>query len=242
MSPPTTGDQLMQFVCALGWLRTSLPDFTTLLAPLADLMKKVYYVAGGLRTKRAVSKISLVEVGWSQNSTACFERCKNALLHAISLAHRNEILRLCVYTDASERHWSSVITQVPHTDLNENHADQQHEPLAFLSGTFTGAPFRWSIADKEGYAIMQTCERMDYLLRCPAGFSLFSDRRNLVYIFDPRGQNPGLAQHSEARALRWALNISSYNYVIEFIPGVDNVWADLLSRWVASAVRRLSLF
>jgi hypothetical protein len=169
MSPPAMGDQLMQFVCALGWLRTSMPEFTTVIAPLAELMNNVYSAAGGLRTKRAVSKIPLTDVGWSRDSAACFERCKNSLLHATSLAHRNEHLGLCVYTDASERHWSSVITQVPPADLNEPHADQRHEPLAFLSGTFVGAPFRWSIANKEGCAIVQTCERMDYLLRCPAG-------------------------------------------------------------------------
>jgi RNase H-like domain found in reverse transcriptase len=127
------------------------------------------------------------------------------------------------YTDASERHWSSIITQVPHADLELPHADQSHAPLAFLSGSFVGAPFRWSIADKEGFAIMHTCQRLDYLLRCPAGFSLFSDHRNLIYIFDPRGHNPGLAQHSEARLLRWALKLSSYHYVIEYIAGSDNV-------------------
>jgi hypothetical protein len=80
---------------------------------------------------------------------------------------------------------------------------------------------------------------MDYLLRCPAGFSLFSDHRNLDCIFDPRGRNPGVAQHSEACLLRWAMKLSSHNYVIEYITGEDNEWADLMSRWSAPVARRV---
>jgi hypothetical protein len=137
MQVPTTGAELMQFVCALGWLRTSLPEFTTLTAPLTDLLHKVHNAAGGARTKKAVAKIILTDVGWSTDSVSCFDRCKDALINATSLAHRDECLRLCVYTDASERHWSSVITQVPYTDLGLPHDDESHEPLAFLSGSFT---------------------------------------------------------------------------------------------------------
>jgi RNase H-like domain found in reverse transcriptase len=142
MPMPTTGAQLMQFVCALGWLRTSLPVFTTLVEPLMDILQAVHSAAGGARTKTAVAKIALADVGWTAKSVECFDTCKKALINATSLAHRDESLRLCVYTDASERHWSSVITQVPYTDLGLPHAEQRHQPLAFLSGSFTGAPFR----------------------------------------------------------------------------------------------------
>jgi hypothetical protein len=61
----------------------------------------------------------------------------------------------------------------------------------------------------------------------------------MIYIFDSRDRNPGVAQHSEARLLRWAMKLSSYNYVIEYIPGEDNVWADLLSRWSEPVARRV---
>jgi hypothetical protein len=44
--------------------------------------------------------------------------------------------------------------------------DQDHEPLVFLSGTFSGAPERWSIVE-EAYAIVETFRRVDYLLHRP---------------------------------------------------------------------------
>jgi RNase H-like domain found in reverse transcriptase len=70
-------------------------------------------------------------VGWSHIESEYFNTYKVALQNATSLAHRNEELRLCVYTDASERYWSSVVTQVLHDDLFLPHAEQNHELLAF---------------------------------------------------------------------------------------------------------------
>jgi hypothetical protein len=87
----------MQFVCAMGWLRTSLHEFTTLIHPLSTFLTAVHTAAGGARTKNAVAKIILNELGWSATEVACFEACKQALIHATCLAHRDESLRLCVY-------------------------------------------------------------------------------------------------------------------------------------------------
>jgi hypothetical protein len=44
---PTTGADLQQFVCALNWMRTSIPSFATLIAPLQILLESVYQAAGG---------------------------------------------------------------------------------------------------------------------------------------------------------------------------------------------------
>jgi RNase H-like domain found in reverse transcriptase len=91
----------------------------------------------------------------------------------------------------------------------------------------------WSIVEKEAYAIVASCERIDWLLQRPDGFSLFTDHQNLVYIFHPYGLDPGIAAHTAAKLTRWALKLSAYNYTIEHVPGTDNVWADMLTRWAA---------
>ena len=31
--------------------------------------------------------------------------------------------------------------------------------------------------------------------------------------------------------MRWATKLSAFKYVTEYIPGEENVWADMLSRW-----------
>jgi hypothetical protein len=77
----------MQFVCVLGWLRTNLPEFTTLIAPLMDILQLVHAAAGGARTKKSVAEISLADAGWSRKEFASFDQRENALRHATSLVH-----------------------------------------------------------------------------------------------------------------------------------------------------------
>lgn len=42
MIPPTNGAELQQFVCALQWMKTSIPMFTKLVELLHSIMNKVY--------------------------------------------------------------------------------------------------------------------------------------------------------------------------------------------------------
>jgi RNase H-like domain found in reverse transcriptase len=105
----------------------------------------------------------------------------------VTLAHVSQTKRVCLYTDASTSFSSSITTQVPPEDLDLPLAEQRHEPLAFMSGAFTGASGRWSIIEKEAFAILASCERLDWLLLRPEGFSLFTDHTNLIYIFNPHG-------------------------------------------------------
>jgi hypothetical protein len=158
-------------------------------------------------------------------------------LKAVTLAHPLPNRRICVYSDASSLFWSAVITQVPPEHLDLPPADQHHEPLAFLSGKFTGASSRWPIIEKEAYAILAACDRLTWLLQRPEGFSIFTDHHNLTYIFNPYGHNPGISSHTAAKLIRWALKMSSYQYTIEHVPGVENLWPDLLTRWAAPVAR-----
>ena len=61
--------------------------------------------------------------------------------------------------------------------------DMTHEPLAFLSGSFKGSQLRWATIDKEGFAIVSTFRRLEHLLW--NGVHIFTDHRNLAYIFNP---------------------------------------------------------
>jgi RNase H-like domain found in reverse transcriptase len=76
---------------------------------------------------------------------------------------------------------------------------------------------------KRTFAIVTTCERLDWLLQSVPHFSLFCNHRNLQYIFDLFGQNPQVAKHTANKMIRWALRISTFPYVMEFVPGLDSV-------------------
>lgn len=79
-----------------------------------------------------------------------------------------------------------------------------------------------------------------WLVASPEGFDLCTDHRNIVFIFDPLSLKPDLSQSSIKQVMRWAVLMNMYNYVCIHVPGVDNVWADLLGRWSAPiTIRRI---
>ncbi|CAM9725895.1 unnamed protein product [Sphacelaria rigidula] len=90
-----------------------------------------------------------------------------------------------MFLGAFECHWGSFVTQVPDAEMQQRLPveDLTHEPLAFLSGTFEGSQMRWGTIDKDGFAIVSTFRRVEHLLW--DGIHIFTDHRNLAYIFNP---------------------------------------------------------
>lgn len=148
----------------------------------------------------------------------------------VTLAHRDESKRLCIYTDASDTHWSVIVTQVLFSDLPLPHSKQAHEPLAFHSGRFSPTQIGWSTVEKEAFAVLAAVERSHWLAAFPAGFDLFTDHNNLIFIFDPMRIMSDIGQGTLRNVLRWAVRMSTYNYVCIHIRCADNLWADLLTR------------
>ena len=195
------------------------------------LLERVFAAAGGKRNKQLADRVKLVDVGWDSSHILALERTKAALSHVVELCHPDPAKRLCFFADASEQHWGSVITQVPVDQLDRPLEAQNHGPLMFLSGTLSGAAKRWSIVEKEAYAIVETLVRADYLLHPAAGFELFTDHRNLKFIFNTNSVAGSVPKYTAQKLERWALLLMGYHYTIHDIPGEVNVWADLLSRW-----------
>lgn len=110
--------------------------------------------------------------------------------------------RLCVYTDATNLLWSSIVTQVPFLDLCKDHFDQRHQPLCLLYSHFSDPQLGWSTLEKEPYAIMATVERMPWLLANSGGFDLFTDHHNLIFLFDPLAVVPDISQTYLRKVLR----------------------------------------
>jgi RNase H-like domain found in reverse transcriptase len=63
--------------------------------------------------------------------------------------------------------------------------EQDHLPLAFLSGEFKGAKLRWTVPEKEGFAIVDTVTKVYYLSLSHDESSILSDHLNLTYIYNP---------------------------------------------------------
>jgi RNase H-like domain found in reverse transcriptase len=123
-----------------------------------------------------------------------------------------------------------VLTDVRKTDRNLSIEEKRYEPLGFLSGSFKCPLASWAIVEKEAYSTVETKIRFDHIVGW-RHVSLYTDHSNLVYIFDPYGQNPGIVRHAASKLKWWVLKLSSFCYFIEAIAGDDNKFSDLVTRW-----------
>jgi hypothetical protein len=115
---------------------------------------------------------------------------------------------ICVLTDASDSFYAGLVTQIHEEQLDISMEEQDHQPLALLAGEVKGAQQRWTVPVKEGFVIVDTATKVDYLLLNRDEFSNLFDHFNLSYIYNPLSVDPALAHHVEHKLQRWALNMS----------------------------------
>jgi hypothetical protein len=222
---PTNAAELQNFLSSANWIRRYIMDFARLSKPLQDLLKVHTNEVGSLKAK----KLRKCILDWNSTHEATFNQLKDAIGKACGLSMPKDDHTVCLFTDASSTSWGIVITQIDNKNFAvENVSDQEHEPLAFFSGSFTGSSLNWSIIEKEAYPIIHALDKARHLLQRSEGFQLFTDHRNLKYIFDG---DKNLNKNVSDRLARWQNRLTSFRYTINHITGENNVWADLLSRW-----------
>lgn len=227
---PRNAAELSQFLNCLQWMSPFIPDFVRRSAPLREILEQAY-TRSGKRTTRSVKGISLKSLGWEPAHSQAYANLTEQLKNAVQLSHRDRNKALCIFTDASTLNWAAVITQCTQDQLQLSIHQQRHEPLGFLGGKFNTTQQNWSTFEQEAYAIFQAFERMDYMMLCEDNIHLFTDHRNLLFVFHPLAFNSSLGRHIVNKVQRWALYLSKFMYTIEHIQGAKNVAADMLTRW-----------
>ena len=155
-----------------------------------------------------------------------------------SLAHRKSELPLCIHTDASDQYWAVCATQCEEQELYKPIVDQRHEPLAFLSGAFSDRETHWTTYERKAYAVVQAFRKLDYILLCEDSTRIFTDHRNLLFVFNPVALEPYLGRHKVLKVVLWALFLSSFSYRIEHVAVNDNTWPDIMTRWMRGYRRK----
>jgi RNase H-like domain found in reverse transcriptase len=229
MQEPQIGADLVQYVAAVNWMRSAIPNYSKRVAPLQAALEKVFEVKSR-RTKKAAAAVSLLHL-WGPEEQAAFKYLQAAIMESMTLAFPDPCKRICVLTDASDRFYAGLVTQIDEEQLDLSMEEQDHQPLAFLSGEFKGAQQRWTVPEKKGFAIVNTVTKVDYLLLSHDEFSILSDHLNLTYIYNPLSADPTLARHVVHKLQRWALKMSVFSYRMEHVMGELNYWTDLMTRW-----------
>ena len=226
-SLPATAGDLMHFLAALGWMQIAFPQYEKTIGPMQDLLNKCLDDprCRGRRTKQAASRVTLEgDYLITEEVLRSFNNAKELLRNQASLDHPRSGYNLQLFTDASDEFWSVMLSQTSEHDKDLPVEKRHHRPLAFLSGRFRDSSSRWTIQEKETYAVIAAVKRLDYLLDRP--FDLYTDNRNLSCCLD----NPPANKTVGGKIARWTQLLNSYRYSVHHLPGSTNLWADMLSR------------
>jgi hypothetical protein len=198
---PKTVNQLQSFLGLVNYYRCFVPGASSILTPLYDLLKK------GAKWR------------WSKAENDAFLDIKGKLTSDQILTHFNQHAKIILTVDASPSGLGAILSQID--------SDQQEKPVAFASRTLNSAEKKYSQIQKEATAIIFGVRRFhQYLYGRSSPFVLRTDHKPLLSIFGP---NKGIPEISANRLQRYALFLSGYNYVIEYVKSKDNC-ADFLSR------------
>lgn len=175
--------------------------------------------------------MALSKVSWGAVHENAFKDLQEALKNAVKLAFPKEGKAICVFTDASDKFWAGIVSQVDPEQLSMDTSKQKHEPLAFIGGQFSGPQNNWTTYEKEAFAIVKVFDKLDFVLWGRNQVHVFTDHRNLLFVFAPLALRPNAPRYVLSKVHRWAIHLSRFDFNIEHIDGVKNVFADLLTRW-----------
>lgn len=151
---------------------------------------------------------------WNDAEEASFEHLKELLINAPVLAAFDPERETRLQPDSSGYSIGGELSQL--TD------DNRWRPVAFFSKRCLPAEVNYPIHDKELLAIVRCLEEWRSMLLSVKNFTVLSDHKNLEYFMKK--------QYLTERQMRWALELSRFQFRIVHQPGVKAVVPDALSR------------
>jgi transposase InsO family protein len=197
---PTNVTELKSFIGLINYYHKFLPNFSTTLAPLYQLLHKD-------------SKWK-----WTTIHDQAYMKAKEYLQSSSLPVHFDPQKPLILSCDASPYGIGAV--------LAHKMADNSEKPVAYISRTLAKAEKQYSQLEKEALAIVFAVKRFHQYL-FGNHFILYSDHKPLESLLNESAPIPQMAS---SRIQRWALTLSAYNYTIQHRPGQNLANADAFSR------------
>ena len=147
---------------------------------------------------------------WPQEAATAFAEIKLQLAQHTSVHQIQPGHELFLSTDASQLGLGYCLYQ---------RIDGVNCPIAFGSRKFNDVQRRWTVTEQEAYAIVVAMDNLRFIVG-DRPVICQTDHRNLLFLLTP--QTP--------KVVRWALQLQTYNLLLQHVPGVTNVAADTLSR------------
>lgn len=199
---PKTIIELRRFLGMLNFYRDCLPH-------QADLQHELNKY---LHNKRKNDK---TPIEWTPEAENAFEKCRQSISEATTLAYPSVGNKLVIMTDASDHSLGAVLQQ---KDL------EVWKPLAFFSKTMSANQRRYSVYDRELLAIYSAVKHFRRLIE-GSEVTIYTDHKPLSYALTK------IASNSDTPRRERQLNyISQFCSKIEYLKGEENTVADALSR------------
>ena len=171
----------------------------------SDIVKPLHLMIPNYKTSTAGQRLK-----WTPETETCFAELLEKVNTCPKLFFMDHSAPVFLHTDASKYGIGGYLFQV---------VDSLQQPIAFISKTLSSVELRWSVPEKEGYAIFYSLMKLEHLLR-DIHFTLRTDHKNLTFI------NTDFRE----KVKRWKLAIQHFDFDLEYIKGEDNIEADGFSR------------
>jgi hypothetical protein len=158
---------------------------------------------------------------------------KQALVNAVTLAYPDLNKRVIVMTDASAVGHSFCITQVDEKWIKSGTPikDWPHQLLAVNANLFSGAQTRWSIAEKEIFAVVNAIDKSQDLLYSRHGVLFIVDSTTAAFYLAPSSHFDSLRASLRDKLFRYRERFSALEYDILVVPSISNTVSDYFSRY-----------
>lgn len=163
---PRTTTEIKRFTGMCGWYRRFIPRFSTLMAPINELLKG----------RKKGQKIS-----WTPEADRAFEDVKQALVSAPVLASPNFSLPFVLQCDASDTGLGSVLTQ---------QQEGEEKVIAFASRSLSKSERNYSVTERECLAVVFACDKFRPFIE-GTKFTVITDHASLKWLNkmkDPTGR------------------------------------------------------
>ena len=205
MKPPTTSKELQSLIGCLVWIRQFIET------RLSESIRTDMF-SNLMAPINELNKPGWTFV-WTEGANKAFNKIKKRLASPPIISFPDFTGLFTLTTDASDIACGAILMQ-------ENKHGQK-KIIAVASHTFNATERNWSTTEREAYAIKWAITKFDYFLRSRP-FVVLTDHRSLTYL-DQR-------EFNNAKIRQWQEEISCYKFVLEYVEGESNVWADMLSR------------
>ncbi|GFW77095.1 retrovirus-related Pol polyprotein from transposon 17.6 [Trichonephila clavipes] len=198
---PRTKTQVRAFLGIAGYYRQYIPMFSSLAAPLIELLKG--------KSKKGY-------INWTSECQESFVQLKEKLSTSPVLYAPDFKRQFILQTDASDTGIGIVLAQ--RNDRGEEH------PILYLSKKFSDAEREkvYCTTEKECAAIVYAVKKLNCYLDGQQKFFIQTDHNPLVWLKTNAGTNP--------RLMRWSLALQPFNFEVIHKPGRSPANAVALSR------------